>query len=193
MSNVNDGMSATTGVPATATTDDHPRRCTAHRRDGTRCRRWAIRGGVVCPAHGGSAPHVRRAGRRRAERDKAVQAVATLGLRRDVSPHEALLEEVHRTAGHVAWLGQVVGELDKGDVERGSGWVDVYRDEREHLRRVCDSAVRSGVEEHQVRLQEQMAQEVATRIRRVLVDVGVDPDDEHVRAIVRARLVEGVG
>jgi hypothetical protein len=40
-------------------------RCTAHRRDGEPCQRWAIEGGNVCPAHGGSAPHVRAAAQRR--------------------------------------------------------------------------------------------------------------------------------
>lgn len=114
----------------------------------------------------------------------------SLGLRRDVSPHDALLEEVHRTAGHVAWLGQIVSRLVAEEVERGSGWVELYRDEREHLRRVCDSAIRCGVEEYQVRIQERMAQDVAVRIRRVLVDLGVDPEDEHVRQAVRARLME---
>lgn len=44
--------------------------------------------------------------------EKARKAVVTLGLPRVVSPTDALLEEVHRTAGHVAWLAQKVQELD---------------------------------------------------------------------------------
>jgi hypothetical protein len=35
------------------------RRCSAHRGDGQPCRAWAIVGGFVCRAHGGSAPQVR--------------------------------------------------------------------------------------------------------------------------------------
>lgn len=38
----------------------HPRVCRATRGDGEPCTRWAINGGVVCPAHGGSTPQVRR-------------------------------------------------------------------------------------------------------------------------------------
>lgn len=37
---------------------DPTRRCVAHKKSGEQCRRWAIRGGVVCRYHGGSAPQV---------------------------------------------------------------------------------------------------------------------------------------
>jgi len=36
-------------------------RCRGHRGDGSPCKRWSIRGGYVCPSHGGRAPQVRRA------------------------------------------------------------------------------------------------------------------------------------
>lgn len=39
--------------------------CTAHTSSGKPCKRWAIVGGTVCPTHGGSAPQVREAARRR--------------------------------------------------------------------------------------------------------------------------------
>lgn len=61
-----------------------------------------------CKLHGGStATHGKRAQRVIAER-----AVVTYGLPVDVGPHEALLEELHRTAGHVAWLGALIAELE---------------------------------------------------------------------------------
>ena len=42
------------------------RRCTAKStRSGNRCKRAAIMGGTVCATHGGSAPQVKRAARRR--------------------------------------------------------------------------------------------------------------------------------
>jgi hypothetical protein len=40
-------------------------RCHGHRGDGSPCKRWSIRGGFVCPSHGGHAPQVRAAARRR--------------------------------------------------------------------------------------------------------------------------------
>lgn len=36
-------------------------RCLAHKKNGERCKRDAIRGGTVCPMHGGSAPQVKEA------------------------------------------------------------------------------------------------------------------------------------
>lgn len=45
---------------------DDSRRCTAHSsQTGERCRKPAIRGGTVCGSHGGSAPQVRDAAKRR--------------------------------------------------------------------------------------------------------------------------------
>lgn len=40
-------------------------KCRAHRRDGALCTRWAIRGGYVCPKHGGASPQARRKARER--------------------------------------------------------------------------------------------------------------------------------
>lgn len=80
---------------------------------GERCARKAIAGGTVCRVHGGAAPAVKAAAARRVEEAKAAAAVATLGLRRDISPTDALLEEVQWTAGHVAWLRTKVQELDE--------------------------------------------------------------------------------
>jgi hypothetical protein len=67
---------------------------------------------TACKLHGGASPtHVRAAQRREAER-----AVELFGLPREVEPHQALIEEVYRAAGHVAWLGEVVGQLEKKGV-----------------------------------------------------------------------------
>jgi HEAT repeat protein len=52
--------------PAAVTSHKVPGvRCGATNRAGNPCGRWAIPGGTVCPMHGGSAPQVREAARRR--------------------------------------------------------------------------------------------------------------------------------
>jgi hypothetical protein len=79
-------------------------RCTAHRTDGAPCKAWAIRGGRVCAAHGGRAPQVRDAARRRLE---SAALTRYLYRRLDLS------------ASPVVWAASVLG----GDVER-LAWAD---------------------------------------------------------------------
>jgi hypothetical protein len=142
---------------------------------------------------------------------QAEQAVATYGLPRDVDPHTALLEEVHRAAGHVAWLALQVADLEREHVVHGitrtvqrpdgsreivaeatvNVWVLLYRDERDRLRRVCADAIRCGVEERRVRLEEDKAARLAEVVRNIIVDLGHDLTDDRVRQIVRRRLLEG--
>ncbi|MFG1826735.1 hypothetical protein ACGFIJ_30005 [Microbispora bryophytorum] len=107
----------------------------------------------------------------------------------EIEPAVALLEEVRRTAGHVAWLGAKVAEMDEDDlvwgvteeVEKSSGefpgtdttkaakpnvWLQLYRDERKHLVDVSAAAVRAGVDAAIVKLTQQQGVLLAEVIRR---------------------------
>ena len=159
-----------------------------------------------CKLHGGATPtHVRAAQRREAER-----AVELFGLPRDVEPHEALLEEVHRAAGHVGWLGEAVRQLEEpgrprdhedGQLPDGTRtvearaainlWVKLYQEERDRLVRVSKAAIKAGAAERQVELAEQHAAQLAQVIAAILSDLGHDPGDDRVREVVRLRLLEG--
>lgn len=90
----------------------HPR-CSGHKRDGSPCGQHPMAGQRVCKMHGGASPQARAAAARRLAEEAARAAVVTLGLPVDISPTEALLEEVRWTAGHVAWLRERVQELDQ--------------------------------------------------------------------------------
>ncbi|KAB2347324.1 hypothetical protein [Actinomadura rudentiformis] len=122
----------------------------------------------------------------------------TYGLPREVDPGQALLEEVHRTAGHVAWLGMRVAELEEselvwGVVEetdkppsygddgelRGGGletkrkavphaYVTLYGQERDRLARVAKAAIDAGVSERVVAVYEQVATAYVQVLERVL-------------------------
>ena len=185
--------------------------CGARTRSGGQCGRpagWGTdhRGTGRCRLHGGATPNHQLAH----QRDQARQAVETLGLPVDVDPHTALLDEVHRTAGHVDWLGEVVAQLDREQLVHGTTravrfpdggrlvearaganvWVRLYQAERAHLVRVSKAAIDTGVAERQVALAEQQAAMLAQAVAAILVDVGLDPADEHVRAAVRHRLAQ---
>lgn len=172
-------------------------RCTATNRAGDRCGRWPAVGATVCSSHGGKAPQVRRAAARRREEQAAQEAVRALGLPVDVSPTDALLEEVRWTAGHVAWLRGRVQELeeqpggarhaltwgtskvtdkrssenpgiDTVEAAAPSVWYELYERERRHLVAVASAALKAGVEERKVKLAENQGLLVATALKTIL-------------------------
>jgi hypothetical protein len=122
-----------------------------------------------------------RAGEGRRERGPAGGRARrpTLGLPREIDPGQALLEEVWRTAGAVAWLEAKVHELGEDDLvwgmtkrkdggdDRGttyeakpSIWYELWVRERKHLTEVCDKTLRAGVEERTMRLAESFGQQI---------------------------------
>lgn len=90
----------------------------------------------------------------------------------DVDPITALLGEVSRTAGHVAWLGQKIG-LWTMDVQEEipiyqQQWLQVYNTERTHLSRVSEAAIKAGVAQRQVAIAEQQGGMLADAISSIL-------------------------
>lgn len=183
----------------------HPRKCRGHsKRDGKHCGDWAADGAEVCRRHGAAAPQVKAAAARRQGQAKAAKALATYGLPVEVDPLDALLGELHRTAGHVAWLGALIAELQhEHDNLRGSDlkqysvetgttrpsvWVELYQHERAHLAKVAKDCLAANIDERRVKLAEDQGRLVADVIRRIVTALGLDPTSEPVREIVRREL-----
>lgn len=173
-------------------------RCTAKAKStGVQCARYAIEGASTCRVHGSGSKKAKAAAARRVAEAKAAEAaeraVTTLGLSRDVSPSEALLEEVRWTAGHVDWLRDRVREVERDELVWGktkeksgsldpdglpaaevtesatpSVWYDLYERERRHLVAVCTAALRAGVEERRVALAESQGALVGQAFGRIL-------------------------
>lgn len=173
--------------------------CPAHTKAGKPCGRVAGYGTVhlgwgLCKFHGGSTPN----GIKNAHVIAAKEAVVTYGLPIDINPHEALLEEISRTAGHVQWLGTKIAELEPNalviglksvKVEQGVGprgqvdskttetaasisiWLELYHRERRHLVEVCRVALAAGVEERMVRLAERQGERLVAIVEAILVDI----------------------
>ena len=162
-------------------------RCKAHNRQGFPCGRYPLAGQQVCNLHGGKSPRaLSAAGRRLAERE-ALLAVETFGLPILVDPHTALLEELHRTAGAVAWLGALVADLERADVIWGqtrkkvggddagttfeakpNAWYVLWQGERKHLVDVATACTKAGIEERRIQLAEDQGRLLAGVIQRIL-------------------------
>ena len=122
------------------------------------------RGSGRCRKHGGNTPtHLARGRRVAAER-----AVQLFGLPVVTTPERALIDELNRTNGHVAWLAGKVAELEpaaavwgerksvirqatEGEyevtTESGAGvniWLQLYQAERAHLIEVAKASIVSG-------------------------------------------------
>lgn len=186
----------------------HPNapQCGAKTRKDTPCPNSPRKGATRCRMHGGSAPQVQAAVERKRQEDVARKAVETYGLKADVDPITALLDEVQWTAGHVAWLRDRVREIEQKalvwgvtetvskmatefpgvDVTEGAApniWLTLYQKERAHLVAVCKAAISAGIEERRVRLAERQGDLIALVLQRILGDL--DLSDEQ-----RARVPE---
>lgn len=101
-----------------------PRReqCSAtSKQTGERCRASCDPGATVCRVHGGATAAAKAAAQRRVQNEAARKYVATYGLPVDVKPMQALVDELRRTAGHVAWLGELIAGLPHEDVASDGG------------------------------------------------------------------------
>lgn len=167
-------------------------KCSAHTRAGKPCGQRPMREQRVCKMHGGTSPRALAAAARRGEERQAVLAVESFGLPREVDPHTALLEELHRTAGAVQWLGAVVADIERAELvwgkvketrgtqlEKGTdngvtyqagpnAFVELWQRERKHLVDVAKKCVDVGIEERRVRLAESAGQQLASVVRAVL-------------------------
>jgi hypothetical protein len=147
-------------------------RCPVTTREGHRCTRGAGEGTVHegagrCRSHRGSSP--RRA------REGAWAVAHAYARQMDTTPWQALLGEVRRTAGALAWLDAKVGEADDDEAllrpvaEGGVREWRVMRDqEREHGAKVAKMALDAGVAERLVAQAEYEGSQVAGVLSRTL-------------------------
>ncbi len=146
---------------------------------GERCRRAAIRGGTVCPVHGGRAPQVVAAAKRRREAAEVEEEVRGLlaftsfeGVR---DPLEALARLADESIAFKEALGARVNDLAGQIRYKASGAgteqlraeVALYERALDRTARMLDALAKSGFEERRVRMSEQQGALVAEVLRRV--------------------------
>lgn len=163
-------------------------KCTAHsKRTGEPCQQKRMKGQRVCRMHGGKSLGARERAAERLAAANAEVAARSFGLPVEVDPHTALLQELHRTAGEVAWLGEIVAGLERGDAvwgktrEKVGGddagvtseaglnvWVRTWQAQRKHLAEVAKACVGAGIEERRIRLAEAQGQVLVRAINGIL-------------------------
>jgi hypothetical protein len=139
--------------------------------------------------------------------ERARQAVITYGLPRDISPTDALLEEVRYSAGHVAWLREKVAEIEENDLVWGmteqaeksatefagtdttyaakpNVWLDLYFRERKHLLDLTKTAISVGIEERRVKLAEAQGSLLNEVIKRILGRLSLSPEQSKLLPLV---------
>lgn len=140
-----------------------------------------------------------------------------MGTPIDIPPHEAILWAMRITAGEVAYCDAQISRLEEDELfERpeektwitlpsgGGEEITVKRDPetmnrwvywRDHamgnMAKYAKMALDVGIEERQIQLAENQAQQLVAVISKVLIDLGHDLKDLKTREIVRRRLMEG--
>lgn len=131
-----------------------------------------------CVWHGGKT----ETGRRAAAKDQAAGLIKFYGSPVDTNPVEALLDEVRRTAGHVAFLGDRIANWpndqlgeDGGLTPALDGWVKLYQSERKHLVDVSRAALSAGINERLVQLAEHQGTRLADAVEAILGALQLTP------------------
>jgi len=168
---------------------------------GQHCMRPVANGNLRCRHHGGATKQAKAGASRRKGEAIAAKAMETYGLPVEVSPVDGLLQEVCRTAGHIAWLEQRIRALDESEIAWGRteqvekaatefpgidttssavphALLKLYREERGHFVNACKTAIAAGIDERRVRLAESQGQLMVDVIRGILGDMNLSVDQQ---------------
>ncbi len=149
---------------------------------------WGVIGITTgrCKRHGGATKNHLIA----AKRELLDRAIVTYGLPHEIDPTDALLDEVHRTAGWVRYLHGEVEKIPEGELHKAvhTALLSKYDRERRHGLDVYRTAIGAGIEERRVRVAEQTGALIAQVINGVLEDLGI-ADRPEVPGIVRKHLM----
>jgi hypothetical protein len=81
-------------------------------------------------------------------------------------------------------------EIDQYAVDAaGAIWIELYMAERRHLGSIVRTALAAGIEERRLRFAERMATRVSDAIVGILQELGIDTEDDGVRALIHQHLI----
>lgn len=168
---------------------DERYRCTAtSKRTRERCRSRAVPGSMVCKIHGGGSPQARQKAAWRLEEQRIQSELGRLVHELELDPRhpeEALLDTVNRMDAMMRILGIRATEDGVGP---DSGWLRLYLQAVKDTHALAAKVADLRLDERRVVVDEERAEIMATFVRLVLEELGVDLLDPKVQAIVRRRL-----
>lgn len=179
------------------------RRCAARSsRTGERCRRRPVAGATVCASHGGRAPQVRAAGRRRLAESKVRQALDEVGVRDVENPlaeFRALTGEVlawkDALARHVAALEDRYRFTDDKGAEQLRAEVALYERALDRATRVLETWARLGIDallaDMQARVTAAQVDTLTAGLDAYRKAAGVDADAHHAGLEALAGVLRG--
>jgi len=168
-------------------------KCSGHRTNGDPCKAYAINGGTVCTAHGGSAPQVKAAAALNVAARKAEGLLAGII---DFDPVTDPIGELQRVAGRavrlVEVLEPVVADLKRirytAQAEQVDGRVVVYERALDRAGKILTDLARLNLDERIARRDEAQARVVGEIVRGALADIGAPPELlEAIRPALAAR------
>lgn len=171
-----------------------------------------------CDLHGGNTPSKKEYAAKQRTEIMARRSVLELGASITTTPEKALSDEINRSAGMVGWIQQQIQQWEIGEdgkiavthiTENGevieirvpalvgilahpmsAKIMEAYRDERAHLARVAKMGADARIADRMTALDEKRLDLMDDLIRAVITDLGHDPNDNRVRAIVSKRLMQ---
>lgn len=114
----------------------------------------------------------------------------------ELDPTTALLQELYRTAGHVQYLDQQIGEYElKTDEEipdHQRQWMTVHMVERQHMAKVAKLALDAGIAEREIQLAEQQGMILASAIEAILEALELTPSQSALIPSVVPRVLRNI-
>lgn len=100
------------------------------------------------------------------------------GARAVVNPHVAILDEISRAATQVHFYESILSQCpdEASLLEDYRPWLNLWTKERERLTRVAAEAIKLGLSERLVRLEEQRAEMVARVLMSTLEALDLPPE-----------------
>lgn len=106
------------------------------------------------------------------------------GERQPTDPHDALMQEISRTAGIIKWIEAHMEEMRDGGMTEDAiltqfskvngfvpnVWMELYSRERDHLVKTCVAAIKAGVAERRIQIAEQQGQLIVAMMMAFIHD-----------------------